>query len=563
MKKHLLLFALVLGSLTSWAYDFSAVAPSGQVLYYNINGSEVSVTSALTSSPYYHLEPLGSVIIPSSVSYEGVDYTVTAIGAQGFYGCDSITDVFIPNTVTSIGESAFNNCRGLETVSLPNSLTTIGNSAFRECHSLTSIVIPNSVTSIGEYAFTGCYHLTNFVVPNSVTVLGKGVFQRCNRLSSVTLSDSITILDEYLFSFCDSLTSVTIPKRVTHVGYAVFYNCGSLTEIVSKAVVAPTHNNYAFLTLSSTLPIYIPCGSTTSYSTGWSSFSNFIESIAPDIDVVSSDDSMGFATLQVAPTCDTPSAVISATPFEGFQFLGWNDGDTANPRLVQVTQDSVFTAMFAAIPQYMVVVMAADSTMGTVEGGGLFYTGEQVTISATAFEHYYFSHWNDGNTSNPRIVDVNADTIYTAYFEPENYIVTISANDYTMGAVSGSGEYAYGTEVAIRAIPFENYGFSGWNDGDTNGERIIIVTSDTSFQAEFYLMVGINDAPKTDINILTQGRNIIINGAEGRMVSVYDISGRKVYENKNFGNNEQITLEAAGIYLVKTAQCGIKKVVMR
>ena len=563
MKKHLLLFALVLGSLTSWAYDFSAVAPSGQVLYYNINGSEVSVTSALTSSPYYHLEPLGSVIIPSSVSYEGVDYTVTAIGAQGFYGCDSITDVFIPNTVTSIGESAFNNCRGLETVSLPNSLTTIGNSAFRECHSLTSIVIPNSVTSIGEYAFTGCYHLTNFVVPNSVTVLGKGVFQRCNRLSSVTLSDSITILDEYLFSFCDSLTSVTIPKRVTHVGYAVFYNCGSLTEIVSKAVVAPTHNNYAFLTLSSTLPIYIPCGSTTSYSTGWSSFSNFIESIAPDIDVVSSDDSMGFATLQVAPTCDTPSAVISATPFGGFQFLGWNDGDTANPRLVQVTQDSVFTAMFAAIPQYMVVVMAADSTMGTVEGGGLFYTGEQVTISATAFEHYYFSHWNDGNTSNPRIVDVNADTIYTAYFEPENYIVTISANDYTMGAVSGSGEYAYGTEVAIRAIPFENYGFSGWNDGDTNGERIIIVTSDTSFQAEFYLMVGINDAPKTDINILTQGRNIIINGAEGRMVSVYDISGRKVYENKNFGNNEQITLEAAGIYLVKTAQCGIKKVVMR
>ena len=563
MKKHLLLFALVLGSLTSWAYDFSAVAPSGQVLYYNINGSEVSVTSALTSSPYYHLEPLGSVIIPSSVSYEGVDYTVTAIGAQGFYGCDSITDVLIPNTVTSIGESAFNNCRGLETVSLPNALTTIGNSAFRECHSLTSIVIPNSVTSIGEYAFTGCYHLTNFVVPNSVTVLGKGVFQRCNRLSSVTLSDSITILDEYLFSFCDSLTSVTIPKRVTHVGYAVFYNCGSLTEIVSKAVVAPTHNNYAFLTLSSTLPIYIPCGSTTSYSTGWSSFSNFIESIAPDIDVVSSDDSMGFATLQVAPTCDTPSAVISATPFEGFQFLGWNDGDTANSRIVQVTQDSVFTAMFAAIPQYTVVVMAADSTMGTVEGGGLFYTGEQVTISASAYEHYYFSHWSDGNTSNPRIVDVNADTIYTAYFEPENYIVTISANDYTMGAVSGSGEYAYGTEVAIRAIPFENYGFSGWNDGDTNGERIIIVTSDTSFQAEFYLMVGINDAPKTDINILTQGRNIIINGAEGRMVSVYDISGRKVYENKNFGNNEQITLEAAGIYLVKTAQCGIKKVVMR
>ena len=42
-------------------------------------------------------------------------------------------------------------------------------------------------------------------------------------------------------------------------------------------------------------------------------------------------------------------ATISAIPFEGYRFEGWNDGDTANPRQVFVVSDTAFTANFQTV----------------------------------------------------------------------------------------------------------------------------------------------------------------------------------------------------------------------
>ena len=39
---------------------------------------------------------------------------------------------------------------------------------------------------------------------------------------------------------------------------------------------------------------------------------------------------------------------MTATPNEGFEFTGWSDGNTENPRTVTVTSDTVFTAIFTA-----------------------------------------------------------------------------------------------------------------------------------------------------------------------------------------------------------------------
>lgn len=81
---------------------------------------------------------------------------VKVIGNSAFLGCESLTNINIPNSVTNIGDGAFSGCNSLTSINIPNSVTYIGNSAFRECESLTNINIPNSVTNIGNNAFYCC-----------------------------------------------------------------------------------------------------------------------------------------------------------------------------------------------------------------------------------------------------------------------------------------------------------------------------------------------------------------------------------------------------------------------
>ena len=39
---------------------------------------------------------------------------------------------------------------------------------------------------------------------------------------------------------------------------------------------------------------------------------------------------------------------MTATPNEGYEFTGWNDGNTENPRTVTITSDTAFMAIFTA-----------------------------------------------------------------------------------------------------------------------------------------------------------------------------------------------------------------------
>ncbi|MBE7091517.1 MAG: hypothetical protein E7363_06395 [Clostridiales bacterium] len=167
-----------------WNCKNNEVATDGAI-YKIIDGIRYALKDGVATVVEQPRNIVGSIAIPTNVTYNGSTYAVTSIGSKAFSNCDSLTEIVIPNSVTSIGYRAFYDCDSLTTVTFGDNsqLTSIGNSAFYWCDSLTEIVIPSSVTSIGEWAFHSCTSLTEIVIPNSVTSIGSVAFYNCYSLT--------------------------------------------------------------------------------------------------------------------------------------------------------------------------------------------------------------------------------------------------------------------------------------------------------------------------------------------------------------------------------------------
>jgi len=244
-----------------WAYDFLIDG-----IYYNtVNENEVTV---IRNSGF---EYRGDIVIPSSVTYSGINYNVTSIGEMAFWGCPDITSIMIPNSITLIGYEAFYRC-GLSSVTIPNSVTSIENSAFEECRNLKSINIPSSVTSIGDWAFLYC-NFTSVTIDcdmdvtnNNIYIVKDGLRYRVLNKSSVEVAPSshydtgeddvsdiviptsitagntfsVVGIGEYAFEGLD-LTSITIPKSVTYIDESAFNNTYLKSIINESSVTLPLY----------------------------------------------------------------------------------------------------------------------------------------------------------------------------------------------------------------------------------------------------------------------------------------------------------------------------------
>ena len=133
-------------------YDFMS-----EGFCYNFTGYN---TVELTKTQRYSSSYSGDVTIPSSVTYDGMTYQVTGIGASAFMSCHDLTSVTIPTTVTTIGESAFYYCESLTKVVIPESVRTIDDWNFYVSPELTTVVLPSTLRSMGSECFGSCPKLS-------------------------------------------------------------------------------------------------------------------------------------------------------------------------------------------------------------------------------------------------------------------------------------------------------------------------------------------------------------------------------------------------------------------
>ena len=271
MKQTFLSFLLMLLPMLASA---DAVEIGG--IWYNLI-SKLKVAEVTWNPNKYK----GNVVIPSTIEYNGVNYTVTSINGGAFTGCRDIISITIPNTVNTIGAEVFDtysdniplysiyisdleawcnmnflesyyytlapyrlflNGEEVKNLEIPNTINTIKYNSFSNCVSIESVTIPSSITLIEERAFDGCTSLSSvhiadldswcrIVIHSNPLATAQHLYMNNEEIKDLIIPNGVTSIGSNLFWGCSGLTSVTIPNSVTSIGEYAFFCCSGLESV--------------------------------------------------------------------------------------------------------------------------------------------------------------------------------------------------------------------------------------------------------------------------------------------------------------------------------------------
>ena len=204
-----------------WSLIIHAVVVEIDGIAYNIN-LKTGLTEVTSNSAHPYS---GNIVIPETIVYEDIEYTVTGIGGQAFF----------QKNITSI--------------TFPNSITSIGVSAFMYCHALTSVEIPEHVTMIPDMAFASCESLKNVILPEGLTMIDNSAFNSCYGLESISLPNTVEVIEDWAFANCENLSYVKMPQQLKRVGQGAFGSCPKLSYVdipdLSSWAMVDFYNYYA------------------------------------------------------------------------------------------------------------------------------------------------------------------------------------------------------------------------------------------------------------------------------------------------------------------------------
>lgn len=214
------------------------------------------------------------IVVPKTIQWEGIIYTVTSIGDSAFKGETKVKKIVLPNTITAIGTYAFKDMTSLNTLEIPVNVREIGQDFVAGCVNLTSlsvavnnpyfssdsvgciynkdksillfaapsaqaITLPEGVAQLDINAITRNQVVEEVTIPSTIVTIPEGFFAYCGNLKKVTLNIGVKTIEQKAFDYCTNLEYVSFPEGLTHIGSSedafmdgVFVRCDNLKEVV-------------------------------------------------------------------------------------------------------------------------------------------------------------------------------------------------------------------------------------------------------------------------------------------------------------------------------------------
>lgn len=225
MKRRIILCMLFLLGMVLMPRDkvfaYGTEVTEGE-LTYELNENDKTATLTKVADSVTKLE------VPSTVSYNGVAYSITEIGQNAFDTTTNLESVSFPDTVTELW-ARFSNCKKLRSVILSAKIEEIMSDTFRECTGLQTVTLPKNVREIRSWAFYGCTALETMDLPDNLEYIGDRAFYQCSKWKSeVSLKNVETIRIECFYQ-CSSITKVELSDQVKIIENNAFKECGTET----------------------------------------------------------------------------------------------------------------------------------------------------------------------------------------------------------------------------------------------------------------------------------------------------------------------------------------------
>jgi uncharacterized repeat protein (TIGR02543 family) len=205
------------------------------------------------------------------------------------------------------------------------------------------------------------------------------------------------------------------------------------------------------------------------------------------------------------------NVTLKAVASRSYEFSGWSGDITGSDPVIAtvITADTMVFANFT-ICQQQLATSTSPADSGYIRPLKTTYNyGDKVTVTATAFAGYQFSHWDgDAAGRDPKIqLTMNADKTIRACFTPRSYTLTTTVNPTVTVTVSPSERtYAHDSAVTLTAEAIQGYRFLNWSGGanNTSPQTTITMDDDKTVTANFEPMTQVLAYPMASSNSTVQ-----------------------------------------------------------